>query len=291
MSTAPRLASLALFGATAGLGCWLLVALVRAGTGRCPDDGRALAPLFAARRRTPSGAPMPIVAGGVLGLAAGAVVGVPVLAVLGAGVGWLVAEARCGPRVDEQNELGDAVASWCETLRQELDAGQPLKTAVAVSCAASPPALAVPLRRLRTRLDGQALPVALAGFRRDVAHPAVGAIVTALVLTYQHGAGELAKLMADQVEVTRHRVAVLRDTHAARARHRRAMTLLLGLFALSTLGVLVVWPAMLDPYRTASGQVILVVIVGVVGLAVRTLLRLSRPDEPPDFFGGFGGAR
>ncbi|EFC82847.1 hypothetical protein [Parafrankia sp. EUN1f] len=286
MSTAPRLASLALFGATAGLGCWLLVALLRAGTGRRPDDGRAPASPSAARRRATSGAVVPIGVGGVLGLAAGVVVGVPVLTMLGGGVGWLVAEARRGPSVDEQNELGDAIASWCETLRQELDAGQPLKTAVAVSCAASPPALTDPLRRLRARLDRQALPAALAGFRQDVAHPAVGAIVTALVLTYQHGAGELAMLMADQVEVTRHRVAVLRDTHAARARHRRAMTLLLALFALSTLGVLVVWPAMLGPYRTAPGQAILVVIVGVVGYAVRTLLRLSRPDETPDFFGG-----
>jgi hypothetical protein len=182
-------------------------------------------------------------------------------------------------------ELGDAVATWCETLRQELDAGQPLRAAVAASCQLPPPPLAEPLAALRARLDHQPLPEALRALRAEVAHPAVGAAVAALLLAYRHGAGELAALMAEQVEATRHRVAVLADTHAARARHRRSMVLLLALFATSTAGLLAAWPAMLDPYRTAVGQLVLAGIAAAVAGAVRALLHRSRPAATPDFFG------
>ncbi|ABD12688.1 hypothetical protein ThrDRAFT_03231 [Frankia casuarinae] len=298
MNAQTRLFIGALSGALVGLGCWLLlVALLQdrdvpAGRSRPVGWGRRLP--GGPREGRPSDAGMAgwgaefvlPVAGGVLaGLILGVVVGVPVLGVLGGGAAWLTHDVRRGPSVDELNELGEAVATWCETVRQELDAGQPLKAAVVASCQLPPSALAGPLGRLRVRLDQEPLPAALAGFRAEVNHPLVGSIAAVLSLTYRRGAGDLARLMAEQVESTRHRVAVLRDLHAARARYRRSMVLLLGLFAVSVVGVLAVWPAMLAPYRTAWGQAVLIMIAGVVGLAVRTLLRLARPAVVPDFFG------
>jgi hypothetical protein len=292
-----RLLVEALAGALAGLGLWLLLTTLRRGRsvggGRTPSarDG-----IGASARRSdarPGRAGLvrrrpellwPMAGGGLVGLVLGVAVGVPVLAVVGCGVGALVHDMRKEPTVDELNELGEAAATWGETVRQELEAGQPLRAAVLASCQLPPVALAEPLRRLRVRLDREPLPEALAGFRAAVPHPLIGEIVTVLSLTYQRGAGDLARLMADQVESTRHRVAVLRDLHAARARYRRSMALILGMFAASVVGVLALWPVMLAPYRTAWGQAIVVLLAGCVGLAMRALLRMSRPGMVPDFF-------
>ncbi|MBL7512347.1 type II secretion system F family protein, partial [Frankia nepalensis] len=228
----------------------------------------------------------PVGAAAGAGLVVGALVGLPVLALVAAGVVWLARQARGVRAVPAVNELGEAVATWCETVRQELDAGQPLRAAVAASCQLPPPPLAAPLTALARRLEAQeALPVALAAFHREAGHPAVGQVVAALTLAYRHGAGELGRLMASQVETTRHRVAVVRDLHAGRARHRRAMALLLGLFALTTAGLLAAWPALLTPYRTPLGQLALAADLALVGTAVRALLRRSRPPTVPDFFG------
>ncbi len=288
----------ALSGALVGLGGWLLLTALLTGRtlpvgwGRRLTVGKHPSPARRGRRRSEAGkagriadGAWPVAGGGVAGLVLGVAVALPALAVVGAAAGWLVHDVRREPKADELNELGEAAATWCETIRQELDAGQPLRTAVLASCELAPSALVGPLRRLQACLDREPLPVALGGLRAEVNHPLVGSIVTVLALTYRCGAGDLARLMAEQVDSTRHRVAVLRDVHAARARYRRSMALLLGLFAASVAAVLAVWPAMLAPYRTAWGQMILLLIGGAVGLAVRTLTRLSRPGTVPDFFG------
>ncbi|SNQ51690.1 conserved membrane hypothetical protein [Frankia canadensis] len=287
----------ALAGALAGLGLWLL--LITQLWKRSVGGGRTRSARagIAAPTRRPDTRPgevervrrrpellWPVAGGGLVGLVLGVAAGVPVLAVVGFGVGALMQDMRREPKVAELNELGEAAATWGETVRQELDAGQPLRAAVLASCQLPPTALAEPLRRLRVCLDREPLPVALADFRAAVPHQLIGEIVTVLSLTYQRGAGDLARLMADQVESTRHRVAVLRDLHAARARYRRSMALILGMFAASVVVVLALWPVMLAPYRTAWGQAIVVLLAGCLGLAMRALLRMSRPGLVPDFF-------
>nr|MDT0667612.1 hypothetical protein [Micromonospora sp. DSM 115978] len=60
--------------------------------------------------------------------------------------------------------------------------------------------------------------------------------------------------------------------------------LLLALFVVSAAGLFAVWPAMLAPYRSPTGQLVLAAIGTVVILAVRALARRSRPGTVPDFF-------
>ncbi|MBL7498273.1 hypothetical protein I6A84_27465 [Frankia sp. CNm7] len=295
MSGGLRVLALACAGGTAGAGVALLVLAV-SGHLTWPAS-RPTGSASRRRQRTGGGdgvadrwGSLPAEAGPVgavagAGLVVGVLVGLPVLALVAGGLAWLAREARGVRTVPAVNELGEAVATWCETVRQELDAGQPLRAAVAASCQLPPPPLAAPLTALARHLDAQqSLPTALAAFHRETAHPAVGQVVAALTLAYRHGAGELGRLMASQVEATRHRVAVVRDLHAGRARHRRAMALLLGLFALTTAALLAAWPALLTPYRTPWGQLVLGADLALVGAAVRALLRRSRPPTVPDFF-------
>jgi hypothetical protein len=284
-----RLLLAGLCGALVGLGAWIAVAAVRGqavlpenlSTGRWRDTTSSwLDPDWNRRTRL-------MVAGGLLAAALiGLLTRIPVLGLLTAGVVWIAADATRGASVPELNRLGGAVASWCETVRQELDAGQPLRAAVLTSCDLPPRGLEAPLAQMAAGLESQPLPNALWGFAAEVRHPAVGQTVAALEVAYRLGAGDLPRLMASQVEATRHRVQVLRDVHAARAKHRRAMVMLLGLFV-AVIGVLfAVWPAFLDAYRSLVGQAVLAGIGVTVLGAVRALVRLSQPAMPPDFFAG-----
>jgi len=275
-------------GALAGGGLWW-AALGRASEpdGMGPGGQRshraapAPTPPRASGRRGLSG---PIVVAVLAGLVVGLAVGLPVLALAAGGIAWLAADIARVPSIDTRNTVGDAVASWTETIGREIDAGQPTRNAVLAACDQREGPLVEPLRALAAQIETRPLPEALAEFARRVGHPAVSTTAMTLSLAYLHGAGDLPRLMAEQVEATRHTVATLRDVHAGRARYRRSMTLLLGLFALVAVGLLVVWPAMIHPYRSLPGELVLAAILTVVLGAVRSLLRLARAAPTPDFF-------
>lgn len=293
-------------GGMAGLGLWLLLAAT-AGWDVVPERLRHSSRRTPAGGSTePSGGILPAVwgrswpasrrlrvaalAGLAVGVLAAGVLRLPVLALLAAGVVLVALEAARGPSVPDLNARGAAVAAWCETVRQELDAGQPQRAALVAACDMPPAGLEQPLARLAERLEMVPVPEALWAFAREVDHPAVGNVVAALDVAYRLGAADLPRLMAGQVETTRHQVQMLREVHAARAKHRRSMVLLLGLFTVSIAGLFVVWPDFLVAYRDLTGQLILGGIGAGVLLAVRAFLRLSQPKQSLTFFTHASGA-
>lgn len=265
-------------GAAAGLGVWLLAAVARGSVHLVPSRLVTLP----GQTRRPAGRWLWAVAGGAVLVAA--VTRIPALGLIVAVLGYVMLENRAGPSVPEITRLGDAVATWAEQVREGLDAGQHLRAAIVASTDHPPAELAGLLRRLVARLDVVSLPDALWAMRAEVPHPALGPMIAALDVAYRRGAGDLPRLMASQVDATRQTAALLRDQHALRARHRRAMTLLLVLFTGSTSVLLVTWPAFLAPYRDLSGQLVLTAIGSGVVLAVRALAAMSRPPLTPDFF-------
>jgi hypothetical protein len=268
-------------GACAGLGAWLALAAIRS-----PGDAAARSESTAPRLWLPVSRQVRAALAAVMmaGVLVAAAVRVPVLAVLAAGVALVAVEALRGPSVTALNQVGAGIASWCEVVRQELVAGQPQRTALFAACAEPPPGLEGPVSRLGQRLESASVPEALWAFAADVRHPAAGNAVAALDVAYRLGAGDLPRLMAGQVEIVRHAVQVQRELHAARARHRRAMLLLLGLFGVVISVLFVVWPDFLAAYRGLEGQAVLATIGGAVLLAVRALIRLSQPAASPDFY-------
>ncbi|WP_261570266.1 type II secretion system F family protein [Frankia gtarii] len=267
------LTAVALGGAVAGLGVWLFVAAAR---------GAALPTRLPGRHPTlPARQGILLLAVAVL---AGATTRAPVLSLVLAAIGYVTLDTGRGPSVPAVTRLGEAVATWTEAVRDGLGAGRHLRAALVASCDRPPDELAEPLGRLAARLETMPVPDALRALRAEVAHPALGPVATALDVAYQRGAGDLTRLMASQVETTRADVARLRDQHALRAKHRRSMTLLLVLFAVSITVVLLVWPAFFAAYRCLTGQIVLAALGAAVVGAVHSLVRMSQPDLPPDFF-------
>jgi tight adherence protein B len=279
----------ALCGAVTGLGIWVALGTVlgwpvadrrmSAGTAVVSGPVGGLIRLSGTAR---VGVAAAVMAGAMAAIA----VQLPVLILLAVGAVLVAVEAARGPSVTEVTTGGAAIASWCETIRQELTAGQPQRAALIAACDSPPAGLAAPLARLATRLETMQVPDALWAFAREVRHPAAGTTVAALDVAYRLGAGDLPKLMAGQVETTRHQVQVLREVHAARAKHRRAMLLILGLFIVVITGLFALWPDFFTAYRGVQGQAVLAGIGAVVLVAVRALIRLGQPELPPAFFTG-----
>jgi hypothetical protein len=287
--TLPTQLLLAIAGASAGLGSALLVLAV---AGDVRSDRTTVAATHlrhaqsAARQFVPDdrAARLTAVAALIGGGMASVTVGVPVVALLTVGAVLLAVNSSAETPVAVLNARGAAVAAWCETVRHELEAGQPERAALLAACDHPAPGLESPLRRLAARLESESVPDALWSFAVDARHPAVGNAVAALDVAYRFGAGDLPALMAGQVESTRNQVQAHRELHAARAKHRRAMVLLLGLFTAVVTGLFVIWPDFLAAYRGVQGQLVLGGIgVAVLG-AVRALIRLGRPEPVPDFF-------
>jgi hypothetical protein len=284
----------ALCGAVTGLGLWVGVGtilgwpvLVRRTAADTTFGDTTPEPGPVVDRTALSGAARVGVAAAVtVGVLAAIALQLPVLVLFAVGAVLVAVDAARGPSVAEVTTRGAAIASWSETIRQELTAGQPQRAALFAACDSPPAGLEEPLARLATRLESMKLPDALWAFARDARHPAAGNTVAALDVAYRLGAGDLPKLMAGQVETTRHHVQVLREVHAARAKHRRAMLLTLGMFVVVITGLFAVWPDFFTAYRGVQGQVVLAGIGAVVLVAVRALIRLGQPELPPEFFTG-----
>ena len=221
------------------------------------------------------------VAAGVVGFV---VTGVVIAGAVAAIAGWIAA----GPHrrgVTGQVEVGAAVATWTETVRDLLLAGRPLGSALVLSTAVAPTALTGPLTDLARDIDiGVPVADALEAFGERLGHPTADRVVVALVLAHRHGVGDLPGLLSAQVESLRDEVQLLRDVHAGRANIRRTVQLLLGLFAVVAVGGLVVFRSWFAFYRTPLGQVALAGIALFVAFGVVSLQRLSRPPLPPRFY-------
>ena len=273
----------AVCGALVGLGGWVGLA---ATNGWLPQR-TAIGSAGVLQKYLPTSTQRRITVAGLIGaFGVAGVLRLPVLGLLILGAVWVGLDLIRGPSMNELNERGAGIAAWTETVRQELEAGQPQRAALIAACDVPPPGLEIPLGRLAHGLETTSIPAALWEFAREVRHPAAGHVVAALDVAYRYGAANLPKLMAEQVETTRHQVQMTREIHAARAKHRRTMILLLALFVTVVVALFLVWPQFLAAYRTLTGQMILLAIgVGVL-ISVRTLVGLSQASPPPDFFTG-----
>jgi Flp pilus assembly protein TadB len=283
----------AVCGAFVGLGLWVAVAATRDWLPQWGFLPGPAGPDVEAPASARGGGQVPrrtqrqVLAAGLLaGLLTAGLLQLPVVALLVVGAVLVGLDLVAGPPMRELNELGAAIAAWSETVRQELEAGQPQRAALLAACDMPPPGLEEHLALLAERLENTSIPEALWAFARDVNHPAAGHTVAALDVAYRYGAADLPRLMAGQVETTRHQVQMMRELHAARAKHRRAMLLLLALFFAVIVGLFVAWPHFLAAYRDLQGQAVLAAIGAAVLFAVRSLVRLSQASPPPNFFTG-----
>ena len=180
----------------------------------------------------------------------------------------------------------DALASWVESVRDLLLAGEQTLGAVIASARSCPPAIRPSVRRLTASLGRRDAEEALRRFAAEIDDPVADLVAVGLLIAIRRGARTAAVLSA-LAEQTRFLAERRRLVEAERAPARREVRVLTGLMSALFVGLLLAGRSpYLDAYDTATGQVVLVVaILAAAGLVARTQT-LSRFPAPSRFLAG-----
>ncbi len=174
----------------------------------------------------------------------------------------------------------EAIASWTESLRDTAGAAAGLEQAIPATLAASPPLLQRPLRDLVARLDGRVpLPEALARFADDVADPAADMVVASLTLNARQRAGGLDRILTSLATSSRAELEMRRKVELERRGLRRQAQRIAG--AVTGFAILQALFARgwVEPYSTATGQLVLVLLMGLF-LAAFMRMRSLAESQP-----------
>ena len=269
----------AVCGALAGMGLWLLTAglggrvLVPRGGGAAKGVLTSLATL----RRGSIALVAGVVIFAVTGwLSAGVLVS--------AGIVLFAGSFGKGEGLRAISERGDAIAGWIEMLYAILAAGGGIERAIVGSAAAAPAAIRQQVQELAARLEVRPLPESLLAFASDVAHPAVDKVAASLILASVQGAQDLVSLLRSQAQVVRAESRVVIEADAARARYRTSARLIVGTTAVMAGGLYLVDRGYLAPYDGLQGQVVLTGIGCVFLGGFWLLARLGRVPPPERYF-------
>jgi len=269
----------AVCGAGIGLGLTLLMLGIR-GTEQAPPPRRPARELLAGE---------PLVLQGILAFAAALMMWVITGWVVGAALAAMLAVLmpRSLRRTRGQVELverTEAIAAWTEMLRDTLAAAAGLEQAIVTAAPNAPDPIRPEVVRLARRLDrGERL---VAGLRRlavDLANPAADLVVAALVTAAQREARDLVPLLGSLARSTRAEAEMRMRIHASRARLRTAVRVIVGSLGVFAGGLILFNPRYLEPYRTVTGQLVLLLVAAILIGAYVLMQRMARLRTPDRF--------
>jgi tight adherence protein B len=178
-------------------------------------------------------------------------------------------------------ERTEAVATWAEMLRDLLTSSAGLQEAIGKSASVAPRAIHDEVEALYVRAQRGDLAAALRRFAADVADPVADTLVAALLIADARAGADLGGMLAAVAGSTRDAVATQQRIGAARARIYRTSQLIAGIVSFFV-GVLVLTNrSYMEPFGTATGQLVLTVVFALLGAALWAMLALSAPPSAP----------
>ena len=176
-------------GTLGGAGLFVLTLGLRGTTPPEPSIVKPLRPGFRPDAHVPLAA--------VAALAAFAATGWFVAGAFAAGAAYAAPELR-GARKRRADTMArtEAVATWCEQLRDAIRAAAGLHEAITSTAAVAPAPIRIHVERLAVRLRREPLRAALAAFAADLDEPTADKIATALVLASERRSANLADLLS-----------------------------------------------------------------------------------------------
>jgi Flp pilus assembly protein TadB len=267
-----------LLGAVVGSGVVLLVVALRGTvprTGRVLHSGRSL--LDRAGRRA--------VVAVVVALLTLVVTRWPVAAAAAVALvfGWSALFG--GTRMERQATAQiEGLAAWTESLRDTIAGAVGLEQAIPATVYAASPAIRPQLRllvdRLRVRVP---LPVALQRLADELDDPSADLVVAALILNARLRGPGLRQVLTSLSEAARAELDMRQRVAAGRSATRRSAQIVM-IFSLAVIVLLtVVNRAYVAPYASATGQLVLAVVVGCFAGGFVWMKRLSGIDMPGRF--------
>ncbi|PZS31977.1 MAG: type II secretion system protein [Pseudonocardiales bacterium] len=200
------------------------------------------------------------------------------VACIGAGVlvyffGPSLARSTTGGEIDRV----EALASWCESLRDTIAGAVGLEQAIPASLTAAGPAISRPLGllvdRLRTR---QPLPGALHRFADDLNDPSADLVIAALILNSRLRGPGLRDLLGALSKSARAELDMRRRVDAARRSTRRSVRIVVAVSLAVSLGMTVFNHDFVSVYDTVFGQGVLAIVIVIYASGFLWLCRLAK---------------
>lgn len=208
------------------------------------------------------------------------------VAALASAVLVLAAPSLLGGAKAERESMArlEGLATWTESLRDTIAGAVGLEQAIPATAYAASPAIRPQLRmvvdRLRVRTP---LAVALRRLADDLDDPSADMVVAALILNAKLRGPGLRQVLTSLSESARAELEMRQRVTAGRSATRRSsqivMVFSVGVIALLTL----LNPEYVEPYDTAAGQVVLLVVVLCFAAGFFWMKRLSGIDTPARF--------
>lgn len=212
----------------------------------------------------------------------GWIVALPVGGVLG----WKLRGVWRARRLDRRSdqERIEALATWCEQLRDLLSAEHGILGTVVATVSTCPVAIRPEVGRLATRVERQDPAGSIRQFAVEVDDPSGDLIASVLVLAMSHS-GKTSDLLGELAATIRERAAMRLRVEAERAGQRAEGRFVIGFSMVVMLGITLFGrdSRFLDAYDTTLGQVVLAVIAAMFGGGIFWLSRLTLFERPARF--------
>ncbi|HEY3673055.1 MAG TPA: pilus assembly protein TadB [Acidimicrobiia bacterium] len=177
----------------------------------------------------------------------------------------------------------EAIAGWAEMLRDTIAAAAGLEQAIAATAPIAPPQIRRDVAMLAARLERERLSTALRAFADDVADPTCDLVVAALVLAAEHQAHRLGELLGSLAQAARDQATMRLRVEAGRARTRTSVRVIVGVTIALAAALALLNQTYLEPYDSAVGQLVLLVIGVAFAAGFIWLARMTKPIRPERF--------
>ncbi|MER7877692.1 type II secretion system F family protein [Streptomyces solisilvae] len=262
-----------------------LIVLVSAWRGSLPTGARTWHRRPRRSARQPARTRWRMAAAGGAGVLVGSVTGWLVGALLAAMAAWSVPRVLEATRADQQQTARiEGIAGWTEMLRDTLAAAAGLEQTIMATAHTAPKAIRPHVLGLSARLaGGERLSVGLRRLQADLHDPTADLVVAALMLASEHQARQLTPLLGELASTARAQVQMRQRVDAGRTRMRTTVRVVVATTLVFAGGLILLNPAFLSPYDSATGQLMLLLIGAIFTVGFAWLRRMARIEEPERF--------
>jgi Flp pilus assembly protein TadB len=185
-----------------------------------------------------------------------------------------------------ETEQTQAIASWTEMLRDTMAAASGLEQAIVTTAPIAPTPIRPQVQTLVARLRREPLTPALEELADRLANPIADLVVSALRLAANGEAQDLGELLGSLAGAARDGASMRLRIDASRARTRTSVRIITGVTA-AMAGLLVALNrTYLQPFDSATGQCVLLLVFACFGGALWWLLQMGRYVAPERFLAG-----
>ncbi|NDR53234.1 type II secretion system F family protein [Actinomyces sp. 565] len=178
----------------------------------------------------------------------------------------------------------EALATWAESLRDTIAGAVGLEQAIPATVYAAAPIiredLALLADRMRVRVP---LATALRQFADDLDDPTADLIVSALIMNSRLRGPGLRQLLGSLAETARAELDMRQRVSASRAGTRRSAQIVVVFSVIVMLGLALFNRSFVEPYASAQGQLVLLVVAGLFAVGLMWMRRLAGVVLPRRF--------